>query len=88
VTPILTVVVVSVAITILLASSAYFLEDKRRTKAEYDEIIAKLKAKISASNNRPNTVELTEFLSDISQHGYTYTRVDPINIFVKSPRDQ
>ena len=31
--------------------------------------------------------ELTDFLRDVQQHGYGFTRVDPNNFFLRTPRD-
>ncbi|MAH48277.1 hypothetical protein CMI37_20805 [Candidatus Pacearchaeota archaeon] len=50
-------------------------------KSSYDQ----LKDKIS---KRGNEVSLDEFLSDLNQYGYSYTRIDPKNMFYRNPRGE
>jgi hypothetical protein len=33
------------------------------------------------------TEELTDFLSDFRNHGYSFVRVDPGSVFMRSPRE-
>lgn len=35
----------------------------------------------------PPSEELTEFLTDFKKHGYSFVRVDPTNVLLRSPRD-
>lgn len=56
-----------------------------REKAEFhQEEEEKLKAQPTAQPNQ--SLELTEFLRDQSQFGYSFVRVDPNSVYFKSPR--
>ena len=53
-----------------------------------------LHVKLYAATKKPPTPpapqpseELTEFLADFKHHGYSFVRVDPSNVFMRSPRD-
>ena len=75
-----TVLFILFSIAVLLSVLGGYFQQKK---------ITGLRSQLEAANRRiagNQSQELTEFLSDIQQHGFTYTRVDPINMFVRSPR--
>ena len=41
----------------------------------------------SKPKEKAPSFELTEFLTDVNQHGYGFVRVDPATIIKRSPRD-
>jgi hypothetical protein len=49
---------------------------------------AKLDKELSKPGNPINSLELTEFLTDMKRHNYSFVRVDPDSMFYRSPREQ
>ena len=64
-------------------------------KKDFNSIIYKLNSEIdvlkkSLTDHPPasHSIELSEFLNDVNRYGYSYTRVSPNSIMVRSPRDK
>lgn len=47
----------------------------------------RLRHELEATKRQPQpSIELTEFLRDQSQYGFSFTRVDPAGVFINTPR--
>ena len=43
--------------------------------------------KLKARKPETQSQELSDFLADFKSHGFSFTRVDPDSVFVRSPRE-
>jgi hypothetical protein len=51
------------------------------------QILKKKHAREKAPKAPQPSQELSDFLNDFKQHGYSFVRVDPTNVLLRSPRD-
>lgn len=64
--------------------------DRNSFKFENNKLIAenaKLSERLKA-NPINQSLDLTDFLRDQSQYGYSFVRVDPTNVFIQRPRGE
>lgn len=68
----------------------FFKQTKLMQKmlADKEEAIALLNARVAElTSKKESGRDLREFLMDVQRHGYGFVRIDPNNIFQRSPRD-
>jgi hypothetical protein len=72
---------------VVILCTAYALQRRRTTqlskllRSKEDELAA-------AKADKSQSIELSEFLYDQSRYGYSFVRVDPASVMIRSPRDR
>ena len=61
----------------LLVSNIFFIYKFKTTANKYFDV---------SNNQKGHSEELTEFLQDQKNLGYSFIRVDPVSVFIRSPK--
>jgi uncharacterized membrane-anchored protein YhcB (DUF1043 family) len=84
----LLVITLSVIIIYLAARNIKFVQKYNTLLNQFEDLKNSFDQQKDKISKRGNEVSLDEFLSDMNQYGYSYTRIDPKNMFYRNPRGE
>jgi cytochrome c-type biogenesis protein CcmH/NrfF len=76
------------ACSLFFSSLLFYLHYENRLRKlnhENEQEFEKLTSQLREARNQSQ--ELTDFLADFKSHGYSFVRVDPGAVFMRSPRE-
>ena len=80
-------VLLTIAIAYLFYQNMRLLQNLKDSLLQRKALAEDLKIALKGKEKRGKDIELTEFLADIDRYGFTYIRVDPASVLMRTPKD-